>query len=136
MEITKIKLSSADVVKIDFLDLTQYDNPDSSGFLKIELKRDEDVKADEGSALIIYHGSVTAYEGEETESLEDSNGVFKLAITLLLKYEGQFDLNNIKDNIIENEWFFNKDASTFLHSVVNGTLRNTPYRDIILPYQQ
>jgi hypothetical protein len=136
MEITKIKLNSADVVKIEFSDFTKYDSPDSSGFLKIDLKRDEEIKANEEGALISYDGSVTAYKGEETGNLEDSSVVFKLDITILLKYEGLFDLDNLTDNIANNDWFFKKDASTFMHSVINRILSNTSYKNIILPYQQ
>lgn len=136
MDLTKLKVQSAVVTSLNFEDFTAKNEKSSSGFLRIMFDREDNVMASKDSMFLFFSGSIAAYEGEESESPEDSRKVFSLNIKFTIRYSGEFDVDALTEPPQEGDWFFKKDASTFLHSVANRFLSDTDYKSVVLPYQQ
>jgi len=135
MDLTKLRLQSADITSFKYEDLSSNKKASTSGFLKIILVRKEEIEASKDRLLMLYTGTVTAFEGEETPSPKIESKVMNLHIEFSMKYSGVFDINKLPSQSQEAEWLFKKDAGVFLHSVVNRFLADTTFKAIQLPHQ-
>jgi len=137
MDVTKIQLESAYVIKTEFEDCKVVNpEPTSSGYIRIFFTRKLDAEANDTRLELFFIGEVVAYQGEETDAPDDSDRIFSYKIEFVLNYSGEFIEDELTSFLPDNEWFFKKDANIFFSQKAMNFLSNTKYKNIDLPLQQ
>ncbi len=136
MNITDIKLISGHITKLDFGETDNDLTNSTTGFLLVNLVREERADVSDNALTLFFSGDIAAYRGEETSAPDEALKAFFYKMEFSLTYHGVFDVESISGWLDENEACFKKDSSVFFSSKSTSILSETNFKNINIPYQQ